>query len=760
MSASPEYKKSVKPNALPHNAHYNHQFWFCLMLLLLILTGRQVSFSQSNKADSLKKLLPASEGKARTDILNRISKEYWFTNHDSSMYYAGIALSLAEQMHYDRAAAEAFRNMGMASISDTVTARRYFYKSMNGFRLDGDKKGIGDCYNNLGLMLMNTNYQAALNSFDSALAIFNEIGDKKGQGSVLNYINVVYQYLGDYQKAVDYALEGLEIRKKTDDINGIIYSYINTGDIYAEGGQLQSAIKYYNESIEFAKQHHLNPFPNSYWGLAYVYIRLGQYEEARKNIFINPSSKNYLLFGDFYFATGKPDNALIEYKKSIREPVRRGNKSELAKSYIGLAEVFLKKNNLENALQTAIHAYSIADSAGNKLTLASAADVLANVYAKKGQFREAFFYSTRSHSILDSVNNKTNEGYQHKLGTYEAKNEIDRREANLKILAAEKTLQDQKLSSERTIRNIILLGTALLLILSIIIITYINNKRKKIQAQKEQIDIQKSKVEKTLTELKKAQAQLIHQEKMSWLGELTAGVAHEIQNPLNFVNNFSELNREMMEELEAEFAKGNFSQAQEIFQNIKNNESKISHHGKRADSIVKSMLGHAQSGSGQKELRDINVLAGEFLRICIQNLKVREKDFSVEVNTYFDQSIENIPVVPKDIGKVFMNIYNNAFYAVSEKKKKNLDGYAPAVTVSTRKNDQFIEISIKDNGDGIPEQNLQKIFQPFFTTKPAGQGTGLGLSLSYDMVKAQGGEITVETREGLGSEFIVRLALI
>ena len=244
---------------------------------------------------------------------------------------------------------------------------------------------------------------------------------------------------------------------------------------------------------------------------------------------------------------------------------------------------------------------------------------------------------------------------------------------------------------------------------------------------------------------------------MASLGELTAGIAHEIQNPLNFVNNFSEVNKELIEEVDQEIEKGNISEVKIILNDIKENEQKIIHHGKRADAIVKGMLQHSRTSSGQKELTDINALADEYLRLAYHGLKAKDKSFNARFETNFDTSIEKINVVPQDIGRAILNLFTNAFYAVTEKKQQLGDNYEPTVSVSTKKVDDRVEIRVKDNGNGIPHKVLDKIFQPFFTTKPTGQGTGLGLSLSYDIVKAHGGEVKVETKQGEGSEFIIRL---
>ena len=268
---------------------------------------------------------------------------------------------------------------------------------------------------------------------------------------------------------------------------------------------------------------------------------------------------------------------------------------------------------------------------------------------------------------------------------------------------------------------------------------------------------QKEELEITLHELKSAQAQLIQSEKMASLGELTAGIAHEIQNPLNFVNNFTEVNDELMTELVDEIEKGNTEEVKLIASNIKQNLEKINHHGKRADAIVKGMLQHSRKNTGQKEPTDINALCDEYLRLSYHGLRAKDKSFNSDFKTDFDESVGKINVIQQDIGRALLNLFNNAFYAVNEKKKTADENYKPFVSVQTKKINDKVEIIVTDNGNGIPQNIIDKIFQPFFTTKPTGQGTGLGLSLSYDIIKAHGGELKVETKEGEGSEFVIQL---
>jgi len=288
----------------------------------------------------------------------------------------------------------------------------------------------------------------------------------------------------------------------------------------------------------------------------------------------------------------------------------------------------------------------------------------------------------------------------------------------------------------------------------------VTQQKEEIESQRDSLEVQKNSLEKTLKELKTTQTQLIQSEKMASLGELTAGIAHEIQNPLNFVNNFSEVNAELIDEMKQEMDKGNLGEAKAIADDIKENEQKINMHGKRADGIVKGMLEHSRSRSGQKEPTDINVMADEFMRLSYHGLRAKDKSFNAELITHFDTDLPKINVVQQDIGRVLLNLFNNAFYVVNQKKKTVGEAFKPEVTVTTYAENGNVIMKVKDNGVGIPDSIKDKIMQPFFTTKPTGEGTGLGLSLTYDMVvKGHGGNISVDTKEGEYTTFIITLPM-
>jgi signal transduction histidine kinase len=407
---------------------------------------------------------------------------------------------------------------------------------------------------------------------------------------------------------------------------------------------------------------------------------------------------------------------------------------------VKLAGMHWEDRRVDSATYYAQKAFRQSQHSSNYLSQIEAAELLAEIFYEKKQPDSAYKYLRQVVVLKDS------------LFSSEKVNKIQSLSLNesLRKLQEEQTKKEaiQNYKSRIKIYSLAA-GLAGLLIFSIIL--YRNNQ------QRQAANI---KIEKAYTDLKATQAQLIQSEKMASLGELTAGIAHEIQNPLNFINNFSEVNKELLTELNEEIEKGNYEDVKAIAKDVIDNEDKINLHGKRADAIVKGMLQHSRSSSSEKQPTDINKLADEYLRLCYHGLRAKDPFFNATIQTDFDESIEKINIIPQDIGRVLLNLFTNAFYAVTEKMKLNINLYEPAVTVTTKRIGDKIEIKVADNGTGIPQKILDKIFQPFFTTKPTGQGTGLGLSMSYDIIKAHGGEIKVETKEGEGSEFIIQLPVM
>ena len=472
------------------------------------------------------------------------------------------------------------------------------------------------------------------------------------------------------------------------------------GSIYDLQDRLDSASFYVGKAFDLDKKINTRTWPWLYYLQGNIFRKLKQYDSAM-----------------YYYRAALP---LVENK-------------DIIETCNGMALLFKETGQIDSSIFYATEVLQKWTSVAYRRGLLQASNILVEIYRGFNKPDSVIKYLELSISLNKRLFNQENE-------------------RNIQTLAFnEQIRQDDVVRQKQQYRNrltIYGLVTAGLLFLVIALLLWRNNRHK--QKAKDEI-------EKAYSELKSAQQQLIQSEKMASLGELTAGIAHEIQNPLNFVNNFSEVNRELIFEMKEELKQGNVEEAKDIATNIDENEKKINHHGKRADAIVKSMLQHSRSSSGVKEPTDINALADEYFRLSYHGLKARDKSFNAILKTDFDEHIGNISIVRQDIGRVILNLFNNAFYAVQEKKRQQADGYEPMVSVTTEKRDNKILISIRDNGNGIPPNIIDKVFQPFFTTKPTGQGTGLGLSLSYDIIKAHGGGIKVESREGMGTEFIISI---
>ncbi len=483
---------------------------------------------------------------------------------------------------------------------------------------------------------------------------------------------------------------------------GLPYGYMELGQAYMLSNQLDSAAYYEQKAVKiFEKWNYNEP---------YVYEELG----------------------DIALKSGKNKEAIRYYKISERHSIKGNQSRALTWAYIKIAEFFKTMNQPDSALYYAHKGFKVSQNFGQKSSSLAAAKLLSGLYEPLNT-KESLHYLKIADAYRDSL---FGEASLRAVQTITA-----REKERQKEIEAAKVAYQNKL-------KLYLLLTGLFFLLLILFIIYRNFRKSKKANQA---------LKKTLEDLKLTQSQLIHSEKMASLGELTAGIAHEIQNPLNFVNNFSEVSTELLEEMKENIKNGNLNEVNDLLEDVIQNLEKIHTHGGRADGIVKSMLQHSRGSSGQKELTDISALCDEYLRLSYHGLRAKDKSFNADFKLEADKSLPKIEVVPQDIGRVLLNLINNAFYAVSEKAKQNSDGYKPSVIVSTKNQGNTIEISVKDNGAGIPDSVKKKIFQPFFTTKPTGQGTGLGLSLSYDIVKAHGGELKVETEVGKGTVFIVEL---
>ena len=477
----------------------------------------------------------------------------------------------------------------------------------------------------------------------------------------------------------------------------------------------------------------------------------------------------FLFALTFCFYAHAQVEGLDSLEKKILESVQKGlNKKGAAGYFMDTGDIFKMKMpvDLGAIFKQVDKSLSMAKSLGDMNKIRGGYYKLSTLDSMRGNYKGAYENYKLYTLYRDSLQKKETEKKQ-----LEAKMqfEFDKKQA---IAKAEQEKRDAEQKRVKNLQYFTIAGLILLVvvILLIALIQWRNNQqRKKANVLLHQ---QKEKVESTLSELKSTQASLIHSEKMASLGELTAGIAHEIKNPLNFVNNFSEVNNELIHEIANE---NDINEIRVIANDIRQNNEKIVFHGKRADDIVTGMLQHSRASTGVKEPTDINMLCDEFLRIsyhaCLsgkEGLISKEKDFKATLKTDFDATIGKVNVMPQDIGRVLLNLYNNAFYALSAKALATADlstkalatvgsNFEPTISVSTKKIGDKVEIKVKDNGNGIPQNIVDKIFQPFFTTKPTGQGTGLGLSLAYDIIKSNGGQIRVNSKENEGTVFTIIL---
>ncbi|MFI5157189.1 MAG: tetratricopeptide repeat protein, partial [Chitinophagales bacterium] len=368
-----------------------------------------------------------SAGIVQVNKLIDSSKHYWYLNHDSAMYFAKRVLSHSREIHYSRGEGEAYRSMGFIS-NDSAIAKSYFDKALSFFITIHDKKGIADTYNNLGLMLQSKNDSMALIAYDSALILFREIKDKVGESAVLNYINILYKDEGNYQKAIDYALLGLDIRKNTNDYKGIVWSMLNVGDVYLEGGQLESAKRFFLEAEQFTKEHQMEPFTTTQQNLARVYLIQEKYDSVAFYLSQLPY-EDHLLLGELYDRTGKEDSAIVRFRMGLKAARERNDKDRTMAFLIGLGQSFLKTGNYDQAFRNASEAYKLSDSRKKNAARAKAANILAACFERTRNFAASLHYTKEANQILDSINSKYNENFQHKLAIFESKDAIESEQA-------------------------------------------------------------------------------------------------------------------------------------------------------------------------------------------------------------------------------------------------------------------------------------------------------------------------------------------
>ncbi|MDB5020594.1 MAG: hypothetical protein JWQ28_1721 [Pedobacter sp.] len=591
-----------------------------------------------------------------------------------------------------------------------------------------------DKYLRIGYFLKGTkkrmlgNLDDALEAYFKSADIARKSYDLTAEGQSYGGIADTYSVGKNHTSAINYYLKAITVLRQSKDSIGLASVLSNTGDEYLNASKYDSALVYFNAAkVIFDKANHLTGKGYSLGNIGMVYAYTGKNDVAEKNI--NEAIAILEKTQDFY--------PICEY-------------------LLSMADVYLSKNDTKTALMYTQRSLRLAEQYGLTEQISKASLKLSQVYEKTGDTGKALAYHKKYIVYRDSLNNLNT---VQKMADLRTNYEVSQKQGEVNLLTQQRRNQTYSL---------IFLGVILGLTILTIGVLMKNNQIKKkaytnLNVQKQETDKQRAKAEAALHELQLTQKQLIQSAKMASLGELAAGIAHEIQNPLNFVNNFSEVNVELLAELKDgpvnQLTALDKAEAELIIDDLASNLKKINDHGKRAEDIVKGMLQHSRPNIGQMEHTDINALADEYLSLNYHGIKIKDKEFNARYITNFDPTIGKVELIPQDLASVLLNLYSNAFFAVNEKKKQ-LDGaFDPLVSVTTKRNGNNVEIAVKDNGVGIPQKIQDKIFQPFFTTKPPGQGTGLGLSLSYDIIMAHGGEIKLKSKEGEFTEITIQLPI-
>jgi signal transduction histidine kinase len=549
-----------------------------------------------------------------------------------------------------------------------------------------------------------------------------QIKDNKVIIQCYNSLGLTYSILKDYKKAQGYYYKAIDLAEKNQALDLAIIEYNNLSRSYLDDNRIDSALYFTQKAYRIAVEKHLD-----------------------KNF-------GYLVrnFGIIEFKKGNYLKAINYYNQSIQKIPHHDDHYLLSENYRRMGEAYQRLDKVDSCMYYAKKGFEEAQLDKNTELIMKSTALLADVSKLINNYKDAFGYQQIMIKAQDSLfsQQKTLQVQNLTFEEEQRRQEIEAAKADYK--------NKVRFYSVVTILGVFVLIASILL--------YANHKRKKantlLKQRNEQIQNQRNALEQTLAELKTTQNQLIQSEKMASLGELTAGIAHEIQNPLNFVNNFSEINTELIDEMQQKIDNGNFDEAKTIASDIKENQQKINQHGKRADFIVKGMQQHSRTSTGEKQLTNMNVLANEFFNLAYHGLRAKDKTFNATLSTNLDKNLPPIAAVQQDMGRVMLNLFNNAFYAVNQKQKISTQGYKAEVSVTTFAENGHIVIEVKDNGNGIPDAIKDKIMQPFFTTKPTGEGTGLGLSLTYDMVvKGHGGTIDIDSSENSYTKFIIKLPL-
>ena len=680
---------------------------------ILLLTLPYSAFSQlgtylgepnKHEADSLRMVFETtSSDTVKMEVCRLLGFYYHEKNTDSALFFQTQQLELAQNLGFQLWEADALELCGFISknMGRYPVSLQYFQKAL---RITEDSKNEQNCWKPEVLSMAGTPLAAGL--------------------TIRSFIHLdmagLYQSSGDSEKELANYKESIKIAEVLDDNTLLSLGYGSIADLFLDKNIFDTALYYAQLDLKHSTKSGYHKYKGS----------------------------TLSTMGRIYFKQGDYKNSKKYYTKAIRVSQETGNTRNLGDVYLDLSELLLQIDRHDSSLYYARKGLHISEMTRLPRLELKTFKMLTKIFANIGMIDSAYFYQNAAIASSENMFSEEKIVYMQNLEFSE----------QLRL----NELKEEKEKYQNKIRTRALLS-GLVLILAVAGILYRNSRIRR-KAYK-LLHKQKNEIQTTLSELKNTQAQLIQSEKMASLGELTAGIAHEIQNPLNFVNNFSDVSVDLIQELNEEIEKENSEEVIAIAGDLKQNLEKITLHGKRASFIVNGMLEHSRTNTGDKKPTDINVLADEFLRLSYHGLRAKDKSFNAEFKTDFDENLPKINVIPQDIGRVLLNLVNNAFYACAERSRstdsgQDIERYKPTVTVSTKLIGSNVEIKVSDNGNGIPNEVKEKIFQPFFTTKPTGEGTGLGLSLSYDIItKGHGGTLDVDTNQGEGSTFIVYLPI-
>jgi len=736
----------------------------------LIISSTAASAQEQQVVDSLNRLLlKPLHDTVKVEIYIDLSMQYYLSAPSKAFDYCEQARKISEASGFKKGLATAygFEAYLYEQKGEVAKAMELYKKSLVLAEETGNKKEASNILNNIAAIYNDQGKnEEALAWHSKSLKIREEIGYKSGISTSLNNIGYIYHHQGKIHEAIDYYSKSLKIYEAENDRDGIATTLQNMAGVYQDQGQTDEAMNYLNRALDIRKALRDSfGMSSSYNNIGHLFEiinkPLNAMDNYRKALLVSSAvddqegiayaSKN---IGILFEKLANPDSSHYYLESAANKFTVLEDKWGLAIVLNKIGNIRHEKGDVKGAEKDLLKSFAYATELGYPVEIRNAAASLSVLYRKQGKWDQAIAMNDLYHQMRDSVlNDATRKASMQRQFQYE----YDKKESALKA-EQEKTmaLADAQLQKQRLLKNSFIAGAILLFLMVIVLM---NRYRIKQKSERE--------IRSAFDKLSMTQQQLIQQEKLASLGQLTAGIAHEIQNPLNFVNNFSDLSADLVNELENA---ADEQEKSEILGDLKDNLQKITMHGKRADRIVKSMLMHSRVSEGKRTPTDINNLCEEAIGFSYAGMKSVIPGFTCTINRQFENNLPAVSVAMQDISRVLINLLNNAFYAAARKVNDSAttaresgvtvaETEEPVVSVSTLTDNEKIIIRIRDNGDGIPDHIKEKIFQPFFTTKPTNEGTGLGLSISNDIIIAHGGELKVESAVHSYTQFEIVLPI-